>query len=194
MTTVATRDSDNPFLSPSDPRKDFFPYETIDFSTRLEVLDRKWTAVRYTRRQLVRFKDDGVSTFLDFVWGDGVQFVTYSAHSMRIMEAVPTRNGYVVLLKLPRPFYAGEVFEVVIERKITGAFFDERNYWESMPRTPTERLSIEVVAPRGAGFRAPEVILPPRHEFAASARGRTFQFHIDRPPAHSRYRLTWLKK
>lgn len=196
MTTEAQdHDTDNnPFLSPSDPRKDFFPYETIDFATRLEALDRNWTAARYTRQQRIRFRESGVSTFIDFVWGDGVQFVTYSARSMSIIDAVPTRKGYAIVLKLPRAFYAGEVFEVVIERKVIGAFFDELNYWESIPQTPTEHLSIDVVAPAGAGFRAPQIIVPPRREFAAAVRGKTFQFQIDRPPAHRPYRLTWLKK
>ncbi|MEX2158134.1 MAG: hypothetical protein WEB04_01910 [Dehalococcoidia bacterium] len=112
---------------------------------------------------------------------------------MRIIDAIPTRKGYVVVLGLPRTFYAGEKFEVAIERKIVGPFFDELNYWESILRAPTQSLSLDVIAPRGAKFRAPEVILPPRREFDAAIRGKTFQLRIKKPAAHEPYRLSWLK-
>jgi hypothetical protein len=194
MRNQDTNYDDNPFLQPADPRRAFFPFETIDFSTRLEVLDPNWTAARETRRQRIRFRESGVTTYFDFVWGDGVLFANYSAQSMHIIDAIKTQKGYVVVLALPRAFHQGEQFDVVIERRIVGAFYDERNYWESVPKAPAGRLSLDVVAPRGAGFRTPDVVLPPNQEFDAGIRGKTFQLRIKEPQAFDPYRLTWLQK
>jgi hypothetical protein len=183
-----TNYDDNPFLQPEDPKRDFFPYENVDFAATIEVLDQNWTAARYTRKQRIRFNEDGVTTFFDFAWGEGVLFANYNPHSMRIIDAFPARKGYIVALALPRKFYKGEVFEVVVERKVVGAFFDELNYWESTPRTPTGKLAVDIIAPRGAGFRSPELVIPPGHEFHAAVRGKTFQMRMDRPPAHAPFK------
>jgi hypothetical protein len=191
--TNALQDDQNPFLTQSNPRKDFFPYETLDFATRLDVLDKKWVAARYTRRQRIRFLDDSVTIFFDFVWGEGIQFANYHAHDLRIIDAIPARRGHVVVLALPRRFHRGEVFEVVIERKVVGAFFSEMNYWESLPHTPTKRLSIEVLAPRAATFRDPEIAVPANTKFDASVRGQRFLLKV-KNPAYAPYRATWSKK
>jgi hypothetical protein len=184
----------NPFLSPPDPLEGFFPYETIDFDTRLEVMDRQWRSARYIRRQRIRFRQDGVATFLDFAWGDGVLFAYYHSPANRIIDTIPTRKGYVVVLGLSRTFYKGETLDVMIERKVVGPFFDELNFWESLFRVPTQRFTLDIVAPSGASFRDAEVALPPDQRFDAGVRGRMFQLRVNRPSAHAPYRLSWRKK
>lgn len=101
-----------------------FRYETIWFHGRLEILDREGRVAIFRRHQRIRFLEDGVAEFIDRVWGDGVLFAGYEVRSMSLVEAIPTRKGYAVLLALPRAFVRGETFDVVTERRIVGAFID----------------------------------------------------------------------
>ena len=86
-------------IEPSDingPPAECFRYETLKFSGRLEIMDRDGRVARFVRHQRVRFLEDRVSVFFDRVWGDGVLFAGYAARHMRILDAIPTRKGYVV--------------------------------------------------------------------------------------------------
>jgi hypothetical protein len=175
----------------SEPPADWFPYETIKFSGRLEIMDRDGKVARFVRRQRVRFLQDGASVFFDRVWGDGVLFAGYAARHMRILDAIPTRKGYVVPLALPRPFARGQTFDIDTERRIVGAFIYPAAYWESAMSAPTDLLTLDVVAPPGLHFRRPEIIAPPRGDFDARQRARLLTFQVQRPALDIPYRLAW---
>ena len=174
-----------------EPPSECFSYETIKFSGRLEILDRDGRVARFIRHQRVRFLEDGVSVFMDRVWGDGVLFANYAAHRMRILGAIPTRKGYVVLLALPKPSIKGETFDIVTQRRIVGAFVDEDGYWESAMSAPTELLTIDVVTPRGRRFRHPEIVAPPRGDLHAEHSPQLLKFRAKQPALNVPYRLAW---
>ena len=174
-----------------EPPAECFRYETIKFSGRLEIMDSDGRVARFTRHQRVRFLEDGVSVFFDRVWGDGVLFAGYAARHMRILDAIPTRKGYVVPLGLPRPFARGETFDIETERRIVGAFIQPDAYWESAMSAPTDLLTLDVVAPPGLHFRRPEIVAPPRGDFDARQRARLLTFQVQRPALDIPYRLAW---
>lgn len=174
-----------------DPPSECFQYETIRFSGRLEILDRDGRVARFTRHQRIRFLEDGVSVFMDRVWGDGVLFASYAAQRMRILDAIPTRKGYVVPLALPRPFRKGEIFDVVTRRRIMGAFTDHDAYWESAMSAPTELLTIDVLAPPSRDFRHPEIVAPPRGDLHAEQHLNLLEFRVRQPALNIPYRLAW---
>lgn len=176
------------------PPKDAFPYETIKYGGRLEMLDKEGNVATFTRRQRIRFLEDNVAVFFDRVWGEGVLFANYSAKSMRIIDAIPTTKGYVVPLALPRRFSKGEVFDVVTHRRIVGAFLPDMAYWDSAMHAPTELLALDVVAPRTRRFRSPEIIAPPTGDFDADASRGSLKLRVRQPALHASYRLMWAWK
>ena len=168
----------------------YFPYETIKFSARLEFLNRRGVAI-FSRRQRIRFLEDGVGTFFDLAWGEGVLFANYTAGSLRILDAIPTRKGYIVALALPRLFRRGETFEVDIRRRIVGSFLDDQVYWDTAMRVPTELLSVDIVPPPGRRIRYPEIIAPPQGDFDASESPARLRLRVKQPAVDIPYRLTW---
>lgn len=174
-----------------DPPSECFQYETINFSGHVEILDREGRIARFSRHQRIRFLEDGVGVFVDRIWGDGVLFAAYSARSMRILDAIPTRKGYAVVLTLPRPFIKGETFDIVTQRRIVGAFIDDHAYWDSAMAVPTELLTIDVFAPRGRDLRRPEVVAPLRGDIDAKHRPGSLHFRVRHPAIHIPYQLAW---
>jgi hypothetical protein len=189
MQSGDTRNIQQPDIN--EPPAECFRYETIRFGGRLEILDTHGSVARFVRHQRLRFLEDGVSVFFDRVWGDGVLFAGYAARHMRILDAIPTRKGYVVPLALPRPFARGQTFDIDTERRIVGAFIYPAAYWESAMSAPTDLLTLDVVAPPGLHFRRPEIIAPPRGDFDARQRARLLTFQVQRPALDIPYRLAW---
>jgi hypothetical protein len=168
-----------------------FRYETISFHGRLEILDKENRVAVFRRRQRIRFLEDGVTEFIDRVWGEGVLFAGYEARSMSILESIPTRRGYAVLLALPRMFARGETFDIITERRIVGGFIDQQAYWESAMAAPTEALTIDVRGPAGLILARPEIVAPARGEMDLRQRRRSLRFQVRQPALYIPYKLEW---
>ncbi len=174
-----------------EPPSDCFSYETIKFSGRLEILDPEGRVVRFTRRQQVRFLENGVSVFMHRVWGEGVLFANYAVQGLRIIDAIPTRKGYVVLLALPKQFAKGDTLDIVTRRSIVGAFIDGQGYWETTMDAPTDCLTVDVVAPEGRTIKRPEIIAAPQADLHATHSPRRLRFMTRQPAINVPYRLAW---
>lgn len=174
-----------------DAPRDVFSYETVKFSGRLEILDPNTRTARFVRGQTIRFLEDGVTVFMDRVWGEGVLFAGYAAPGLKMLEPIRTPKGYVVPLQLPRPFQKGDVFDIVTERRIIGAFYHPLAYWDTAMSAPTDLISIEVVTPPGTHVRRPEIVAPARGDMDARQRSRSLEFRVARPAVNIPYKLAW---
>lgn len=169
----------------------YFPYETIKFSGRLKILDSDGNAAVFTRRQRVRFLEDGVSVLFDRIWGEGILVGSYLAPGLSLMEPIRTPTGYVLPLGLPRRFRKGETFEIVSHRRIVGAFSESRGYWDTTMSKPTELIQITVVVPPGMPLSEPEVVAPPRGDIDVASRANSLKLRVARPAMNGPYRLSW---
>lgn len=169
----------------------YFPYETIKFSGRLKILDTDRMTAIFTRRQRVRFLEDGVGVLFDRIWGEGVLVGSYLAPGVTIMEPIRTPSGYVLPLGLPRPFRKGETFELVTHRRIVGAFSQEKGYWDTTMSKPTELIQITVVTPPDVKAGQPDIVAPPRGDMDLTQRANSLQFRVTRPAMNGPYRLRW---
>jgi hypothetical protein len=174
-----------------EPPSECFQYETIKFSGRLEILDREGRLARFARHQRVRFLENGVSIFMDRVWGDRVLFANYAAQGLRIIDAIATRKGYVVLLRLPRTFSKGETLDIVTQRRIVGAFTDDEGYWESAMYAPTEKVSLEILSPQGRRFAHPDISVPSLNHVRVQHRPTALSLSVREPALNIPYRLAW---
>ncbi len=174
-----------------DAPRDVFSYETVKFSGRVEILHPKTRSARFVRRQRIRFLEDGVSVFMDRVWGEGVLFAGYAAPGLKMLEPIRTPKGYVLPLHMPRPFRKGDIFDIVTERRIIGAFYQPLAYWDTAMSAPTELVSIEVVVPPGAAVARPEIVAPARGDMDARQRHRSLEFRVARPAVRIPSKLAW---
>jgi hypothetical protein len=196
---MTTEPKDSQFPSPitsmfeeiQDAPRDRFPFETIKFSGRVEILDREGRVARFRRRQRIRFLEDGVSVFFDRIWGEGVLLAGYQTSSLRIIDAIPSRKGYVIALALPRPFSRGEVLDIETERRIVGAFVYDWGYWDSAMAVPTELLAIDVRTPAGLNMRRPDIVAPAHGQMDATASHRHLTFRVSKPALDIPYKLRW---
>lgn len=169
-----------------------FPYLTTSFRTQLKILDSSGGSASLKRRQQIRFLEDGVSVFIDRIWGDGLLLHDYSAGSgMRIVDFIRTEKGYVVVLGLPRTFGKGEVFEVETSRRILGAFMDREAYMEAIMPGPTQSLSMEVVAPRERRIVDADVVVPSLRGVEARQRPGRLDLRVSQADINVPYRLAW---
>jgi len=171
-------------------RAGFFTYQTIDYDGRLDIGEGGRVAW-FTRRQLIRFLRDNTTVFLDRVWGDGVLFAAYKTGSAPIIDAIPARRGYVVILGLPRRFREGETFEIVTERKIVGAFADEDAYWELAMPAPTRSFDLKVSSRASRSMRAVQIVAPGLRGVDVRQRGRSLRLRVQEPAMYVPYRLEW---
>lgn len=170
---------------------EYFPYKTIKFSGQLEMLDQEGRVAVFRRQQRIRFLEDGVGIFFDRVWGSGVLFAGYSAASLRILEPIRTKDGYVLPLALPRMYARGETFDIVTTRRIVGAFIEEASYWDSAMSAPTDLLTIKVIGHRSRPFRHPELIVPQEGDMDATTSRNMFNFRVKHPATNIPYKLVW---
>jgi hypothetical protein len=169
----------------------YFPYETIKYSGRLKILDADRITAVFTRRQRVRFLEDGVSVFFDRVWGEGVLFGGYATPGLDMLSPIRTFNGYVVPLGLPRRFRKGETFDLVTKRRIVGAFTPDHGYWETTLSKPADLIEITVVTPPGLTAGDPEIVAPPRGDIYATKKVNSVKLRVSRPAVDLPYRLRW---
>ena len=173
-----------------DARAGFFSYETIQFDARLQVSEGGRIA-SFRRRQLIRFLEKKATVFIDRVWGDGVLFASYESGPMHIIDVIPARKGYALLLGLPRPFRRGETFEIVTERKIVGAFMDQDAYWELSMSVPTALLSLRVSDRSARVMRAVHLSAAGPRGIKVRLQDRSVRLTVDSPALYVPYRLEW---
>jgi len=143
----------------------YFPYETIKFSGRLKFLDETRSVAVFTRRQRVRFLEDGVSVLFDHIWGEGLLLGRYVAPDVQLMEPIRTAKGLALPMRLAKSFRKGETFELVTHRRIVGGFAGRDAYWDTLMTKPTNLIQISVVMPDTVRITEPEIVAPPRGDF-----------------------------
>jgi hypothetical protein len=187
----ATIDSDISNPNESGPLPGFFPYETIKFSGRLRIIDLASRKARFVRRQRIRFLEDGVTVFMDRIWGDGLLFAGYFAPGFGIMEPIRAQKGFVIPLMLPRRFRKGETFDIVTERNVIGAFYQPLGHWDMITPAPTDLLTLTVESSQRLPLERPEIIAPSGGDIDAERSSSSLRFRVAKPSLDARYRLAW---
>jgi len=169
------------------------PYETLEYSGRLEILDTQGMRARFTRRQVIRFRQDGVAALLDPVWGSGVLFTNYESSPARMADTFKEGGVYYVLLSLRRLARDGEILELRTSRTMMSCFLPGHESWESTMFVPTRRLSMEVVFP---SERLPQswnikMTHPSSHGAVRPLSGRRLLYEVKRPNVGASYKLLW---
>ncbi len=166
-------------------------YETLSYDARLNVLDREGGTAVYERRQRIRITAPKASVFFDRVWGEGVLFRDYWTDGLDILEAIRGRNGWVVVLALPRQYSRGETFEVRTDRRIKGGFTRSTEYWDSTMFAPTRLLNLAIVSPARLRIRRPILRAPGTAGVTVEHRRNSLAMRVKSPGVYAPYRLEW---
>jgi hypothetical protein len=176
---------------PTEYESGFYPYETLRYSGQVDFQDPDGQVAYFSRFQSIRFLENNVTHYIDRVWGDGVLFSFYDAQTLRITEVLRARQGYLVILKLPRPFKKGEVLKIRTRRRLIGAFPASALYWDTKSAMPAEMLALKVVAPEGRRLTSPELFAPLRGQFDLREQPNQLNFRVDEPGIGANYRIAW---
>jgi hypothetical protein len=121
-------------------------YEMVAYDARLELLDGRGELATFSKRQRVRFLQDNIIAYQDYVWGHG-RISDYASSRGRVADRYQEGDRWHVLLSLRETKNRGDVEEFHIQYTIHEGFGQNEEWWQVEIRNPTRRLQIAIVFP-----------------------------------------------
>ncbi|MCC6453302.1 MAG: hypothetical protein IT328_00015 [Caldilineaceae bacterium] len=122
-------------------------YEILNYDSTLELLDPTGQTAIFHKRQQVRFLQDNVIAFEDFVWGDGDILAEYRCSPGVAVDRYQDGDRWNILISLRETKSRGDVTDFHIERTITDGFAQQDEWYQAEIRHPTRRLRMAVIFP-----------------------------------------------
>ena len=97
-------------------------FEVLDYDDTLELLDSKGESAIFRRRVKVRFLQDNIIAFQDYVWGEGEQLVSYKIAPGKVVDTYTENGRWNILISLRETKSKGDIEEFTIERTVKNAF------------------------------------------------------------------------
>ena len=123
-------------------------FELLDFDSTLELCDAQGHLAVIHRLQTMRFLQNHVVAFQDFVWGgDGEQMVEYKVSPGFVAKIYREADRWIVLIALDEVKHKGDVADLTIERKIRNGFTKATEWRQTEIWKPTKRVRLAVIFP-----------------------------------------------
>ena len=160
-------------------------YETLEYESTLEILDRKGTKATFSKRKKIRYLQDSIIAYQDYGWGDGEILLNY--HTSRGKAVDRYRSGYktYILLSLREVKNKGDTDEFNIQWDIRHGFLTEDGYWSTDICHRTKNVKVNIVFPKTR---------PPLHlsiEESNRQRTRSLGPTAKKQLPDGRWRITW---
>ena len=170
-----------------------FPYLLLSYVVRLSFLDPHGLEARFESYQRVCVLSPELHAITQRVWGKGDQIAEAVTSPAPLMQVTPDDGRLVLASKCEKPVRRGDELELYTTRRIHHGFKEEREGWEYIPFTPTERARIAIRFPIGRepdrmtvsssnDARDPTVVRPGTKEVVLT---------VNSPVVGSRYRIDW---
>lgn len=173
-------------------------YEVVNYEATVELSDADGRDAVYIKREHVRFLQDGVSSFEDYGWGNGIAFANYDVSPGTFVRRELVGSRLQSTVQLPHHYRVGETLTFWVERVIQNGFTSPSECWlEAELYHPTSRLSLRVILPAARPVRSAYLVRPgipgrralPVRSLAA---GRQHISYLDLEPAQgARYTVIW---
>ena len=121
-------------------------YEILDYEATLELCDGEGREAHFSKRQKLRFVQDNIIAFQDYVWGNG-RISDYRCSRGHIADQYQEGDRWHILLSLRETKNRGDVEEFHIQYTIHDGFGQDEEWWQVEIRNPTRRLQIAIVFP-----------------------------------------------
>lgn len=124
-------------------------FEILEYDSTLELLDSEGERAHFKKRLRVKFLQDNVIAFQDYIWGDGKPLLNYRCSPGVIVDRYREGGRWNVLISLRETRATGDVEEFRIERTLQGSFATpEAWWWETSLQQKTHRLKVSIVFPK----------------------------------------------
>lgn len=121
-------------------------YEIVEYDATLELLDSRGELAQFSKRQRVRFLQDNIIAYQDYVWGTG-RISDYLCSRGHVADQYEEGDRWHILLSLRETKNKGDVEEFHIQYTIQDGFGQDEEWWQVEIRNPTRRLKIAIVFP-----------------------------------------------
>lgn len=190
-------------LSSSSLRRDLFPeglsknpYEILSYDATLKLFDSRGARASFSRQQLIRFTQDGVSAILDHYWGDGVGLTTYDNSAGSLEGSLLDGRRRHLVIGLKHSTVRGTVLPFTVTRQAIATFTQPNEWLETIVDHPIQRIRQEVFFPvdrpclKARLFFGKHSMLVP---VSKTASGQTvLRYRVERPVTDAPYLLRWV--
>lgn len=175
-------------------------YKVNSHTSTLELLDRHGKMSVYTKKQTVKFTQNGVFAIQDQAWGDGEIFAKYTCSPGVIVDRYKEGYRWKVLISLQATRNRNEQEEFLIERTIKDGFLTSTCNFQVQVDHPTDVLTLSVIFPHKCHPLSVMLIeqnLKKHHTLDKSfssrlSRGRTqYQWTVQKPRLFESFILRW---
>ncbi|MBE0610047.1 MAG: hypothetical protein IH609_11730 [Dehalococcoidia bacterium] len=164
----------------------------------MELADPDGRGAFYLKREQIRFLRDGVSTFEDYGWGNGIAFSSHEVEPGSFVQRQLVGSRLQSTVKLPHPYNKGDELTFSVERVIKNGFTSPSECWlEAELYHVTHKLSLRAILPQTRPVHRARLVRPgtlgsrslPVRRLPD---GRQCISYKDRePPQGQRYTLVW---
>ena len=138
-------------------------YEILDYDTTLELLDPQGERAIFYKRQRVKFLQDNILAFQDYIWGEGDIFAAYRCLPGVVVDRYQEGDRWNVLISLHASKSRGDIEEFTIERRVKGGFTQAEEWRQVEIRHRTRHLRLAVVFPKARPCQQAQLIQRSRH-------------------------------
>ena len=124
------------------------PYEILDYEATLELLDIEGKRAVFRKRQRVKFLQNNIIAFEDYVWGDGELLENYQCSPGIVADQYQEGDRWNVLISLRATKGIGDVEEFYIVRQERNTFTKTEEWLQTEIRRRTRRLQMNIIFPK----------------------------------------------
>lgn len=122
-------------------------YEILDYEAELDLTDAKGKTAIFRKHQKVKFLQNNIIAFEDYVWGDGDVLVDYQCSPGVVVDRYQEGDRWNILISLRETKSKGDIAEFYIERKVQNGFLQDNEWLQTEVRRRTHRLKMNVIFP-----------------------------------------------
>lgn len=124
-----------------------YPYESLMYTARISFKDAYGLDAIFECYQRLRVLSPEVSYVSHRIWGAGDQLHEFTSPHARVVHRARVDGKDVVISALDEPAKRGRVIELYSVRRMYHAFKGDRESWEYVPYSPTERARVSISFP-----------------------------------------------
>ncbi|MCB0112351.1 MAG: hypothetical protein KDE53_40785 [Caldilineaceae bacterium] len=123
-------------------------YEILDYESTLELCDTKGATAIFQKRQRVKFLQNNIIAFEDYVWGDGDVLADYKCSPGVVADRYQEGDRWNILISLRETKNKGDITEFHIERLEKDTFLKADEWQQTEIRRKTRRLQMNIIFPK----------------------------------------------
>lgn len=123
-------------------------YEILDYESTLELCNAKGTTARFQKRQRIKFLQNNIIAFEDYVWGEGEVMADYQCSPGVVADRYQESDRWNILISLRETKNKGDITEFHIERLEKDSFLKADEWQQTEIRRKTRRLQMNIIFPK----------------------------------------------